>query len=120
MAAGVVSGTLALVVEANRTAFPNAPPLTPTALKAILQFTALKAHDEHGAEYDWLTQGAGVVNPAGAIELAEQIDALARRLVLVADRQRRRRDDDRRRDVLLESEHRLGQRHRLGTHSVHE
>ena len=75
MAAGVVSGTLALIVEANRTAFPNAPPLTPTAVKAILQFTALKAHDEHGAEYDWLTQGAGVVNPAGAIELAEQIDA---------------------------------------------
>ena len=62
MAAGVVSGTLALVIEANRAAFAGAPPLTPNAAKA-LQFTALKVHDELGAEYDALTQGAGSVNP---------------------------------------------------------
>ena len=63
MAAGVVSGTLALVIEARRTAFAGAPPLTPNAAKALLQFTALKVHDELGAEYDALTQGAGWSTP---------------------------------------------------------
>ena len=77
MAAGVVSGTLALVIEANRTAFAGSPPLTPNAAKALLQFTALKVHDELGAEYDTLTQGAGSVNPAGAIDLASKIDPSA-------------------------------------------
>jgi len=67
MATGIVSGTLALVLEANRTAFAGAPPLTPNAAKALLQFTALKVHDERGTEYDTLTQGAGSVNPAGGV-----------------------------------------------------
>ena len=94
MAAGVVSGTLALVIEANRTAFAGAPPLTPNAAKALLQFTALKVHDELGAEYDALTQGAGSVNPAGAIDLASKIDPSRRRVVVVADHRRHTDDDD--------------------------
>ena len=74
MAAGVVSGAAALVLEAHRTAFPSGPALTPNAVKAILQFTSFRLRDALGAEYDQLTQGAGVVNPAGAIELASHLD----------------------------------------------
>jgi serine protease AprX len=68
MAAAVVSGTAALVLEAN-------PALTPNAVKAILQFTALPARDDQGVEYDPLTQGTGSVNAAGAIDVAAHIDA---------------------------------------------
>jgi hypothetical protein len=73
MAAGVVSGTVALMVEANRATFANAP-LAPNAVKGILQYTALPVRDEQGSPYDYLTQGAGSVNAAGAIELASHID----------------------------------------------
>ncbi|HKH71731.1 MAG TPA: S8 family peptidase [Vicinamibacterales bacterium] len=75
MAAAVVSGTVALIVEANRAAFPTAS-LRPNAVKGILQYTALPVRDERGSPYDYLTQGAGSVNPAGAIELASRIDPL--------------------------------------------
>ncbi|MBA2303097.1 MAG: S8 family peptidase [Acidobacteria bacterium] len=74
MATGVVTGTVALILEANRLAFPTTPPLTPNAIKAILQFTAFRMRDDQGAAYDYLTQGAGVINPVGAIELASKID----------------------------------------------
>ena len=57
MAAPVVSGTVALMLEAN-------PSLTPNLVKAILQFTAQK----YG--YDALTEGAGFLNTLGAVELA--------------------------------------------------
>ena len=73
MAAGVVSGTVALILEANRTAFPTAP-LKPNAVKGILQYTSLPVRDEHGVAYDYLTGGAGSVNPAGALEVAARID----------------------------------------------
>jgi serine protease AprX len=73
MAAGVVTGTAALIVEANRTAFPSTP-LAPNAVKGVLQYTALPVRDEQGNSYDYLTQGAGSVNAAGAIELASRID----------------------------------------------
>ena len=58
MAAPVVTGTIALMLQAN-------PALTPNAVKAILQFTA-----EVNRGYDPLTQGAGFLNAAGAVELA--------------------------------------------------
>jgi len=58
MAAPVVTGTIALMLQAN-------PALTPNAIKAILQFTA---EDRDG--YDHLTQGAGFLNARGAVELA--------------------------------------------------
>ena len=74
MATAVVSGTVALIMEAHRTAFPSGAPLTPNAVKAILQFTALPARDAQGVPYDVLTQGTGSVNAAGASELAARIN----------------------------------------------
>jgi serine protease AprX len=68
MAAGVVSGVVALVLEASRTNYPGAL-LTPNAVKAILQYTSLPL-----ANADVLTQGAGALNAAGAIALAAAID----------------------------------------------
>jgi len=61
MAAPVVSGTIALLLQAN-------PALSPNAVKAILQYTA-----EVYAGYDPLTQGAGFLNAAGAVELARSL-----------------------------------------------
>jgi serine protease AprX len=54
----VVSGTVALMLQAN-------PALTPNAVKAILQFTS-----QNYDGYDALTQGAGFLNAYGAIELS--------------------------------------------------
>ncbi len=58
MAAPVVSGTVALMLQAN-------PSLTPNAVKAILQYTA-----QNYSGYDALTQGAGFLNAVGAVRLA--------------------------------------------------
>ena len=58
MAAPVVSGTVALMLQAN-------PALTPNAVKAILQYTA-----EPHADADWLTQGGGFLDAYGAVALA--------------------------------------------------
>jgi serine protease AprX len=61
MAAPVVTGTVALMLQAN-------PSLTPNLVKAILQYTA-----EHRARYDDLTQGAGFLNARGAVQLAKYL-----------------------------------------------
>jgi serine protease AprX len=61
MSAPVVSGIVALMLQAN-------PSLTPNAVKAILQYTA-----EVYPAYDPLTEGAGFVNARGAIELARHL-----------------------------------------------
>ena len=74
MATAVVSGTVALILEANRTAFPSGAGLTPNAVKAILQFTALPARDDQGVPYDVLTQGTGSVNANGAMQVAARIN----------------------------------------------
>jgi serine protease AprX len=58
MAAPVVAGTVALMLQAN-------PALTPNQVKAILQYTA-----EVDSHSDPLTQGAGFLNARGAVELA--------------------------------------------------
>ena len=58
MAAPVVTGTVALMLQVN-------PALTPNAIKAILHYTA----QVYGG-YDPLTQGAGFLNAAGAVEMA--------------------------------------------------
>jgi subtilisin family serine protease len=58
MAAPVVSGTIALMLQAN-------PALTPNAVKAILHYTS-----EAYPGYDPLTQGAGFLNAAGAVALS--------------------------------------------------
>jgi serine protease AprX len=57
MAAPVVTGAVALMLQAN-------PSLTPNLVKAILQYTS-QAYD-----YDALTQGAGFLNVEGAVQLA--------------------------------------------------
>ena len=59
MAAPVVAGSIALMLEAN-------PSLTPNLVKAILQFTA-----QEYPGYDALTQGTGFLNARGAVRLAE-------------------------------------------------
>jgi serine protease AprX len=58
MSAAVVSGTVALLLQAN-------PALTPNQVKGILQYTA-KIYPG----YHELAQGAGFVNARGAVELA--------------------------------------------------
>ena len=58
MAAPVVTGAIALMLEANAA-------LTPNAVKGILEYTA-EARDG----YNHLTQGAGFLNARGAVELA--------------------------------------------------
>jgi len=59
MSAPVVTGTVALMLQAN-------PTLTPNAVKAILQYTA----ERHGG-VDPLTQGAGFLNALGAVQLSQ-------------------------------------------------
>ena len=61
MSAPVVSGTIALMLQAN-------PSLTPNAVKAILQYTA-----EVYPSHDPLTQGAGYLNARGAVDLARYL-----------------------------------------------
>ena len=58
MAAPVVSGTVALMLQAN-------PKLTPNLVKAILEYTA-----EVHSGYNALEQGAGFLNGLGAVRLA--------------------------------------------------
>jgi len=59
MAAPVVSGTVALMLQAN-------PTLTPNLVKAILQYTA-----QVYPGYNALQQGAGFLNTLGAVALAK-------------------------------------------------
>jgi hypothetical protein len=61
MAAPVVTGTVALMLQAN-------PSLTPNAVKAILQYTA-----QFSPAFDPLTQGAGFLNARGAVQLARYL-----------------------------------------------
>ena len=61
MAAPVVTGTVALMLQAN-------PSLTPNAVKAILQYTAQSSRN-----YDPLTQGAGFLYAKGAVQLARYL-----------------------------------------------
>ncbi len=63
MSAPVVSGTVALMLQAN-------PSLTPNQVKAILQYTA-----EVKPRYDPLTEGAGFLNAKGAVDLARNFEA---------------------------------------------
>jgi len=62
MASPVVSGTIALMLQAN-------PALTPNQVKAVLQFTAERR------EYGALAMGAGFLNARGAVELAQTLAA---------------------------------------------
>jgi len=68
MAAAVATGVVALTLDANGT-------LTPNAVKAVLEYTAIPVKDDQHEVYDALTQGTGGVNGGGAIALAAAIDA---------------------------------------------
>jgi len=75
MATAVTTGSIALLVEANRSAnsYPYHPSLTPNAVKAILEYTALGIHDDAGVEYDPLRKGSGSLNTKGAIDLGRTV-----------------------------------------------
>jgi serine protease AprX len=72
MATAVVSGAVALMMARHDFNFPSAPELTPNAIKAILQYTALPL-----ANVDNLTQGAGGLNAGAAVALAGGINTAA-------------------------------------------
>jgi serine protease AprX len=72
MATAVTAGTVALVLDANERSHTSSVRLTPNTVKALLEFTSF---DVTGA--DALTQGAGALNAAGAIELGRRIDPAA-------------------------------------------
>ncbi len=73
MAAPVVTGAIALMLEANAA-------LTPNAVKGILEFTA-----EARAGFNHLTQGAGFLNARGAVELARAFGGAAHAPELSSD-----------------------------------
>jgi hypothetical protein len=73
MAAPVVSGTVALMLQAN-------PNLTPNLIKAILQYTA-----QPYPNYSPLRQGAGFLNTYGAVRLAQYYATLAPGAVMPTD-----------------------------------
>ena len=64
--------------ESSGEPYPYDPSLTPNAVKAILQYTAIDIHDDTGLDYNALRQGAGALNPKGAID-AREIDRHRRR-----------------------------------------
>jgi serine protease AprX len=70
MAAGVASGVVALVLQANHG-------LTPNAVKAVLEYTSIPVLDEDGRRFDPLAQGAGQIEVAGSIALARAINPQA-------------------------------------------
>jgi len=74
MAAAVTTGAVALVLEASRVVNHGDQALTPNALKAVLQYTALTLKDATGQPYDALTQGTGEINVHGALKMALAIN----------------------------------------------
>jgi serine protease AprX len=72
MAAGVVSGAVALVLEGAKQTFGQKP--TPNAVKAMLQFSAFPLSKSNGDAYDVLTQGVGSLNVPGAIAMARALN----------------------------------------------
>ncbi len=67
MAAGVVSGVVAAILQNNQN-------LTPNALKMVLQYSSIPVKNDDGTYSDVLTQGAGALNPSGALMLASAIN----------------------------------------------
>jgi serine protease AprX len=90
MATGVVTGLVAVMIEAHDYAAqqrytssgrlkklaPYVPPpaLTPNTIKAMLQYSATPLKDAAGVRYHALTQGAGEVDGLGALTLAYYAD----------------------------------------------
>src|SRR5687768_16287069 len=59
MAAGVVSGMVAVILQNNQN-------LTPNTLKMVMQYSSIPVNIDGGGNADVLTQGAGSVNGRGA------------------------------------------------------
>jgi len=97
MATGVVSGLVAVMLDANRAGaeqrwqdyqnslkknqrdpFPGSPPLTANAVKGLLEYSATPLRSASGDRYGVLEQGAGLVNGIGAATLAYNIDTTRR------------------------------------------
>ena len=89
MSAGVTSGVVALMLEAQRASQSStlwgqltssftreAARVSANTAKALLQYTSLTVTGDAG-EYDALTQGAGSVNAEGATRLASRLDVTA-------------------------------------------
>jgi serine protease AprX len=88
MATAVVSGLVAVMLDANqaaayqrwsstrgrKAAYVAPPRLTANAVKAMLQYSATPLRDAAGQPYDHLTQGTGLVNGFGAVNLAYYTD----------------------------------------------
>jgi serine protease AprX len=77
MASAVTTGSIALLLEANRAAnddYTAHPDLSPNAVKAILHYTSVGIHDDAGVDYNPLRRGAGALNAKGAIDLGRTID----------------------------------------------
>lgn len=74
MAAGVTSGVVALLIQANRLDEGASSVLTPNVIKAILQYTSIAVADPDPGTPAMLEQGAGAINAAGAIALTRAID----------------------------------------------
>jgi serine protease AprX len=67
MAAAVVSGVVAVILQNNQN-------LTPNALKMVLQYSSIPVRNDGGTYADVLTQGAGSLNANGAVTLARAIN----------------------------------------------
>jgi serine protease AprX len=90
MATGVVSGLIAVMIESHDygslqrytssgklkklAPYIPPPPMTPNAIKAMLQYSATPLRDAKGGRFDALTQGAGEVDGLGALTLAYSAD----------------------------------------------
>jgi hypothetical protein len=72
MAAATVSGSVALMIESAKTNFGVKPP--PNAIKAMLMATAFPMSNAAGQPYHVLAQGAGALNTAGAIQMAQAVN----------------------------------------------
>lgn len=73
MAAATATGVASLALEASRSA-NDGNGLTPNALKAVLQYTAITVKQSNGQPFEPLAQGAGQVNGRGAVALALAIN----------------------------------------------
>lgn len=71
MSAAVTTGIVAVMMEARAAKYPTRP-LTSNLIKAVLQHTAIPVPGAHVLE-----QGAGSINPLGAIRLIEAINPSA-------------------------------------------
>ena len=76
LAAATATGVAAVALEASRAANAGLA-VSPNAIKAMLQYTAVPVAGDDGQSVEPLAQGAGQVNGDGAIALALAIDSRA-------------------------------------------